>query len=421
MFKFVIKGLLRGRSRSFFPVLIVLAGVMLNVFLAAWMSGYTQSMLRQNARFETGHVKIVTNSYAQNIALKPYDLGFVNIKTDLDKWKKAYPQIRWTPRIYFGALLDVPDKAGNTLEQGNVFGMAIDLGDASAVQDLHLTQSIIKGRMPQKANEILVSDSLFNKLHLKLNSRITLLGSTLYGAMSFLNCDVCGTVSFGISALDQGGIIANLDDIRVFLDMLDGASEILGFFPSGEYNEQQAQAVKSGFNKQFNTKDDFAPTLLTLSDQNNLGFLIRYMDFAVAIMLFVFISIISIVLWNAGLMNGIRRYGEFGLRLAMGERKTHLYGWLLMEALAIGLTGSVIGALIGCLISWYFHIYGIDMSAFSRSSSILMENIIYTNTSVRSVLLSIMQGIVSTLIGAMLAGIGIFGRKTSQLFKELET
>lgn len=38
----------------------------------------------------------------------------------------------------------------------------------------------------------------------------------------------------------------------------------------------------------------------------------------------IFIVAMSIVLWNAGLMGSLRRYGEIGIRLAMGEDKRHL-------------------------------------------------------------------------------------------------
>ncbi|MDD2228170.1 MAG: FtsX-like permease family protein [Candidatus Cloacimonetes bacterium] len=421
MFKFVIKGLLRDRSRSFFPVLIVSAGVMVSVFLIAFISGYVESMVRQNARFETGHMKIVTNAYAEKLSQKPYDLGFIDTEQELEQWKKDFPTIRWTPRIYFGALMDVPDAEGSTAAQGDVFGMAIDMKDKTAVEDIHLSEALLKGKLPSAPDEILLSDELFNKLKLKINDTVTLLGSSIYGAMSFRNFVISGTVSFGVQAIDRGGIVADIDDIRNFLDMEGGASEYFGFLPGGLYDDKQVQDIKQQFNAKYNTDDEFSPVMLALTDQNDLGNLLNYMGVVMGMISVVFILIISIVLWNAGLMNSIRRYGEFGLRLALGERKHHLYNWLIMESVAIGIIGSVIGATIGILVIIYFHIHGFNFGMFTKDISMMIENMIYTTVRLKNVLLGTIPGLIATILGAMLAGIGIFRRKTSQLFKELET
>jgi len=119
-------------------------------------------------------------------------------------------------------------------------------------------------------------------------------------------------------------------------------------------------------------------------------------------------------------MNGIRRYGEFGVRLAIGESKPRVYGSLLLESLVVGIVGSVIGLVVGLAISIYFNYHGMDVAAYNRNSSILSENVIYTVVTPMVVIASFVPGVLSTLFGAALAGAAIFKRQTSQLFKELE-
>lgn len=92
MLKFLIKGMLRDRHRYLFPLLIVATGVFILVFFQAFLQGYMGSFIRQNAGFETGHLKVVTRAYADLISQKPYDLGFVDIQSDLVEWQKAYPE-----------------------------------------------------------------------------------------------------------------------------------------------------------------------------------------------------------------------------------------------------------------------------------------------------------------------------------------
>ena len=65
MIKFLLKGLIRDRSRSLFPILTVVAGVMLTVILYSWVKGTQTDLIRANANFNTGHVKIMSFAYSQ--------------------------------------------------------------------------------------------------------------------------------------------------------------------------------------------------------------------------------------------------------------------------------------------------------------------------------------------------------------------
>jgi putative ABC transport system permease protein len=203
MFEFILKGILRDRSSSFFPILIVSAGVLIIVFTLAFMQGYMDGILRQNARFDTGHVKIVTNAYAEMLNQKPYDLGFLDIEDDFEKWQARYPQLDWVQRINFGALLDVADKDGNTREQGEIAGFAVDLLNSDReISLLNLESALQKGRLVKNSGEIVISNSSFENLNLTLGETVTLIGSTVYGSMSMQNFQVVGTLHFGVELLD---------------------------------------------------------------------------------------------------------------------------------------------------------------------------------------------------------------------------
>ena len=53
-------------------------------------------------------------------------------------------------------------------------------------------------------------------------------------------------------------------------------------------------------------------------------------------MVFIFVLSMSLVLWNAGLLGGLRRYTEFGTRLAIGEDYSHIYKTMIYESVLIG-------------------------------------------------------------------------------------
>jgi putative ABC transport system permease protein len=423
MLKFLLKGVFRDRHRYLFPLLIVSTGVFIIVFFQAFLRGYMGSFIRQTSGFETGHLKVVTRAYADLIGQKPYDLGFVNVEDQMRAWSEAHPQLDWAQRIHFTALLEVPGAGGGTREQGEIAGFASDLiGSAAERRRMGLEKGLVEGRIPSRPNEILISDKALKRLQLKLGDPVTLIGTDVNGVLTRAAFTVSGTVRFGVEALDRGAVIADLADVRAMLNMPGGASEILAFLKDDNYEPARVEALRDSFNLRFSQANDQAsPRMLTMGEQNDLGFLLAMMGSVFGVMSFVFIFILGIVLWNSGLMNGIRRYGEFGVRLAVGESKHHLYRSLLLEALIIGVIGTLIGILLGVAGNWYFNLHGLDTTVFARNTTLMTEDVVYTELRFADALASLIPGVLSTLLGAALAGRAIYRRQTSQLFKELET
>ena len=128
----------------------------------------------------------------------------------------------------------------------------------------------------------------------------------------------------------------------------------------------------------------------------------------------------SLVLWNAGLLGGLRRYGEVGVRLAVGESKGHVYRSMVSESILVGIIGSVIGSTIGLSISFMVQKHGLDVSGYMKNASMMMPSVFRTEISFTSFYIGFIPGLFATVIGTALAGIGIYKRNTAQLFKELE-
>ncbi len=424
MILFLLKGLLRDRSRSLFPLIVVSTGVMLTVILQSWIDGVMGDAIRSSASFTTGHVRIMSRAYADNEDQIPNDLALLEAEDLMKRLRELYPGMIWVRRIRFGGILDVPDERGETMTQGPVSGMAIRLDDsASPERDLlNLEKALVRGHLPQGSHEMLVGETLSRNLGLAPGDKATLLSSTMYGSLTMGNLAVAGSVRFGITAMERGTVLADLSGIETLLDMEDAAGEILGYFRDGNYHDEEAQRIAGDFNVRFSDPDaPFSPIMLPLRAQKDLG---EYLDmgrYVTGIISGVFILTMSLILWNLGLLTGIRRYGEMGLRLAIGEGKGQVYRSLLAEAFLIGFTGSVIGTLAGLGIARLGEIYGIDLEPFLRNASMMIPNVVHTRITPRSFWVGFIPGLLSTLLGSTLAGMGIYRRQTAQLFRELET
>ena len=423
MIRFLAKGLIRDRSRSLFPVLIVGTGVFLTVLLYSWMGGVMGDIVGSNAKFDTGHVKMVTRAYNERADQMPNDLAILGVDNLLEQLRSSEENMIWTSRIRFGGLLDIPDAHGETRSQGPAVGLGVDLlsPESPEIEILNLRKALAKGRLPKQRNEILISEEFAGKLGAQLGETATILSSTMYGSMAMHNFKIAGVVRFGITALDKSAIIADIADVRAALDMTDGASEVLGYSRNMLYDDSAMSELTRRFNRNFSREDDeFSPIMLTLGEQNGLAEYLSFANAAGSIMVSVFVFAMFIVLWNSGLMNGIRRYGEIGIRLAMGEPKGTLYRRMLYESVVIGLVGSILGTVIGLALSYYMQYNPIDFSSMMQNSTMIISGEMGARVTGMSYIIGFMPGLIAPLLGTMAAGIGIYKRQTSQLFKELE-
>jgi putative ABC transport system permease protein len=423
MIRFLFKGLLRDRSRSLFPVLTVVIGVMLTVFIYNWINGAEFNFIDSSARFNTGHVKIMSRAYAREAEQVPNDLALIGVESLMGELQDRHPDMIWTPRIRFGGLLDIPDAQGETREQGPVIGLAVDLLSPGSHEPriFKLEEALVRGRVPQRASEILVSEDFARRLTVQPGDTATLISVTMQGSMATANFIVAGTIRFGVEAMDRGAMIADIAAVRTALDMDDAAGEILGFFSDFIYRDPQAKDVAARFNSTYsNDLDEFAPVMDTLSDHAGMADLLAMMRMFSSLVLAVFIAVMSIVLWNAGLMGSLRRYGEIGVRLAMGETKTHIYGTLIMESLMIGALGTLIGTAIGLAESYYLQAHGLNIGFMMKNASVFISNVMRARVSPVSYAIGFIPGLAATFLGSSISGLGIYRRQTSQLMKELE-
>ncbi|MCS5653580.1 MAG: ABC transporter permease, partial [Candidatus Marinimicrobia bacterium] len=315
MIKFLTKGLLRDRTRSFFPVLVITISVAIVVFASGFMTGTMNSLLLDTAVILSGHEKIVTRGYNEESMLMPNDLALLDTDELIDKLEKEYPDFFWTPRITFAGLLDVPDEKGETKSQGPVIGMGIDFftDDSRQVEIWELERNLVSGALPVNKNDALISSKLAEKLNILVGEKATFIGSTMDNAFTTYNYNIVGTFNLRKGQADRQMMLVDISGAREALDMNNAASAIFGFSHDLFYDDAAAVALRTNYNNiESDSLDIFSPLMLALRDGNQMGTMVDMSNAMLAIMGSVFLVIVMVVLWNMGLMNGLRRYGEVG-------------------------------------------------------------------------------------------------------------
>ena len=423
MIKFLLKGILRDKSKSLIPVCVISLGVFITVFMSGFVEGVLSEIISSNANLDTGHLKVMTKPYNESKDQLPNDLALLEIDLLIDSLESQYPNLKWVPRIKFGGILDVPDVNGETIIQGPGIGLGLSIlgEDKGEIERLSILKSIVRGSMPKNPNEILLSEVFSKKLNINPGEEVTFFGSTMEGSMVFESFVMSGTIMFGNPVLDRSTFIVDFKKTQMILDMENGSSELLAYFKTNFYDDKTALKIESNFNKKYLKSDDeFAPIILSLRNQNDLGATLDLVNSFSFIFISIFVVAMSLVLWNTGLIGGLRRYQEFGIRLALGESKKHVYSLLIIESIVIGFIGSTFGTGLGFILCYYMQETGIDISEALTNSVVIIPSVLKAKVSSNLIYLGYIPGLISIVFGTALAGRGIFKRNTSKLFKELE-
>ena len=427
MIKFLAKGLIRDKTRSLFPTIIITITVAIVIFALGFMRGMLNNVFLDTAVIMSGYEKVVTRAYKKEMQMLPLDLALMDIEKMISGLNRDHPDYFWSPRINFGGLIDIPDENKETRSQSPIMAIGIDFfSNKSRQTELwKLDQIIVDGRPPRSPNDILISSKLAKKLEVSTGQEATFIGSTMDNAFTTYNFNISGIFNLNKGQTDKQMILLDISGAQDALDMNGAATEILGFTNDLFYNDEDAIEIRSSYNENNRESSDiFAPIMIALRDTNQMGTMVDFSNAALAVIGGIFLVIVMIVLWNMGLMNGLRRYGEIGLRLAMGESKGQVYRSMITEAVIIGLTGTLLGTGLGLSITYYVQENGISYAEALEEMALknmVMPNVFYSKVTPDLFYVGLLPGLLATVLGTMLAGLAIYRREMAQLFKELET
>ncbi|MFQ5716244.1 MAG: ABC transporter permease [Nitrospinales bacterium] len=431
MIRWIFQGVVRDKTRSLFPFLVVTSGVALMIFLIGFMEGIFMNMIDMTANLDTGHLRFVNKPFYDEEYLRPLDRALAAQKETLAWLKKnGDPKIQWSPRIRWSAIMDVPNEKGETLAQTPVTGLALDLlspgSDELKRLKLDTKKALTQGRLPRAPKEALVGYQLARTLRLQLGKKFTLIGQTFDGGLAADNYTAVGFIKFGVFAMDKKMALIDLADAQDTFYMGDMVTDWLGFLPPrvpfAEYEKMKLQLesrLKEFQPPQAWAKDD-VPIVKTIAEQRNIGALTRKFMVIKSIIVGIFLSLMVLVLWNAGLLNSIHRYGEIGLRLAMGETHFRLIAALLFEAFVVGALGCLAGSVVGGAAVYYLQEVGVDMGENLAKTGLMLSDVSRARMSLSAFIHGIVPGMTASVFGSLMAALAIFKRSEADLFRELE-
>ena len=360
--KMAWRNIWRNTRRSILTAAAIAFACMLLVFMLSFQFGSYATMINASVKIFTGHIQVQEPDYHEKQEVQLVVTDPESVSSIL----KAMPEVAaYSFRAQGFSLISSMERTHGAL----VTGIDPDREpEVSKIKEQIRSGSFLTSQDQEQA---LVGQLLARNLKLEIGDEITLLGQGRDGSIAASVVWVKGIFSTGIDDFDRSAIYIPL---QAFQDIyfMEGAvhtivviADSLEAVPGIKSDLQEKVAQIDGHNGPMTLKvldwDDLMPGLKQSIQMDLVSGIIFYL---------ILILVVAFSILNTFLMAIFERTREFGVLMAIGTNPKRLTRVLLIESLSLTAIGIVTGIAMGCAITAYFQVHGID---FSGSSEILSQ------------------------------------------------
>ena len=383
--KLAWRNLWRNKRRSLIILLSVIVGMIAMNILDGLMNGMVYQMLFNQVNTYVSHVQIHKKGFKDNKQVQNYIPDYYKVEDVVkkDSLIKAYSK----RVIAYGLVSSASNSTGAYIN-----GIIPD--DEAKVSIIK--SSIIKGSYLSGADhEIIISEKLAEKLGVETGDKIVIMSNTTEGDVGSDLFRITGLFRTFSSEFDKTNVYIPLKSAQRLLGIGDNIYE----FAIVANHYQNASLIASSISKQIGSKYE------VFSYKDILPFLVLQIDMygqlSFVITLIVSLALIFGII-NTMLMAVFERVREFGVLMSIGMKNKKIFSMILLEALILGIFGTVIGTLSGLIIQLPLIHTGINLSLFAQSlNSLGVGAIIYPIISPENTFVTFITIPIVTVLGAI--------------------
>ncbi len=387
--KLAFRNLFRNFKRTILSVLTVVVGVMGLIMAYGMVRGVEDTFIRVDIDTDFGHLRVMKKGYLKEEENMPLDILVQEPQKTVQAIQKKWPKATVFQRIIFTAEL------GDGVNTIRCRGIALPAEAAEKAyrfsQYARKKRKLVKGE-----NSLYIGADLAKTFKKEVGDRLTLVVRTQAGSLNALDFTIRDVLSVGNMLVDSMSIYVSMETGRKLLQMPKGAVDVIARLPSRKDSVAAAAVAGSVSSKNFpRTWQHKAQEIIDLQQM-------RRKIFNIMIALILLVAAIGIA--NTLLMSGYERRGEIGLMMAQGMRSGWIMRMFAMEAGALGLFGSLVGAAIGSAGALYFKAYGFTIPAgtgYEEVTTMSVASTIYFSFSVDLVITAIIVGVVVSVLGSL--------------------
>lgn len=357
--KMAWRNIWRNPRRTILTISAIAFASLLLVFMLSFQFGSYEAMINASVKINTGHIQVQAQDYQdkQSIHLvvpNPAAIADILNKTpQVDAYTfraKAFSLVSSRERTYGVAVIGIdPAKEAAVSTLKNLIR-----------RGSYLPQDSLHQELPQA----LIGSLLARNLHVGPGDELTVLGQGRDGSIAATVVKITGIYSSGMDEFDRSSIHIPLKHFQDVYTMRGAVHEAIVVGKSLKHVAKikkaiTAQIAKINLKHPLVTLDwvELMPGLRQAIEMDLVSGIIFYL---------ILILVVAFSILNTFLMAIFERTKEFGVLMAMGTTPGRLTKVLLIESMSMTMVGIFIGIIMGCLITWYFQIHGIDIAGSSE-------------------------------------------------------
>ncbi len=387
LYRIAARNIARNKRRSILSLTAIGVAVMSIVFYSSFLMGMKGDLISNLQTYYTGEIRVQHKDYEKYEYLNPLHLRIEGFEHVIEVIEKNESVMFVSPRISFPAGIY---REENTYK---AMGLGVDFNLERAYQNLEMY--LIEGSIPENGkNEALIGTDLARDIGVKTGDKITVITTTMRRGTNAVTFLITGLVRFPVQALNKSWLLVPLDRVQRFLRMGDGVTEILMKLEAGSSSIDIADELETAFQAEgmvdfeIRSWEEGSASYAWLEMASTLYYFIA---------LFLFILASSVIV-NTTMMVIFERVREIGTIGAMGMTRGEIVRLFFLEALYLGIIGSLAGVILGIGITIPLSYTGIDFSRAFQEVSMEVSNKIYPALNVR---LSILAFLYSVAVAAL--------------------
>lgn len=349
--KLAYRNFFRNTRRSLISGVSVAIAIAVIIFAYSYLKGMTYSIIDNVVRLVSGHVRVTTREYERRERMLPLSEA-MDLTPELFQALDREGVTAVTFRIKFGVMLGEGD---NTIP---ALGYGVDPEKETAI--LGFDKRIVQGEyIADDDQAVILGRELARRLGKKVSDTLTIITRTAYDSPTGMNLIVKGIYATGLGGIDRSIFYLPLKKAQELLDLDNKATEIVVILR----DRDRAPALAGAIRHQF-------PNLSVTPYQDNPILRILIADESIFMVFYFIILLVACsTIANTMLMVVFERQREIGMLKALGMGSGSVIAMLIIESGLIGLSGSIVGCLIGALFSYWLKFRGIDLTLFSSTAS----------------------------------------------------
>lgn len=393
------KNLSRYKKRTIITACALAFGISFYIFMNSLLSGADIESQRNLVWYETSSARIMDKNYWESRDQAPLNLLLEN--PDAIEAALKGMNIPAAPRTVFTGELVVyqdPFEEDGSM-QVKIFAIDPEKDD----EVFRYRELIVAGRYLEKEEDgIIIGSVLAENIGAKIGYPVRIITRTRYGQHQVMDMDIVGIIDCPNPVIDKRAVLMPLDTVDLYLDMEGAVTEINLKFPELKDSQVLGREVHAELIPSFPNIDVVDWTVLgkdaiAMSRGKQAG------SGMILVLLFV---IAAVGVSNTMLMSIFERVKELGMMRALGMKTSQIRIAFLIEAAGIGVIGSTIGVIGGCLLNIWAVGKGIDLNIWMRGMDIdigyRISNIFRGAWNPAAIVQAFFIGIVITIIVALI-------------------